>query len=128
MQTPQLWHQQIAKPDIKQIIQDLLSQIQKDFGMFGEQLYFDIKAGQSYQSLYIQLEQFLSINYGQQTEKLYPVLYRIDILEKDIKKAINDESKSGFFGAIAELIILKELQKVIIRWHYKKSNNNADNE
>lgn len=120
---PELWQKSIAKQtNVKEIILDLIQQIKKDFGMFGEEIDFSENTEESYHQLFIQLEAFLFKNYAQHSDKLYPVLYRIDISEKDIKNAMNHETNTNFIGNIAELIILKELQKVIIRRFYKTKN------
>lgn len=120
MEVPKLWKESIAKQiDTRIIVQELIGQIVKDFGMFGEAIQFTENTEESYFILFGQLETFLRKTYSHQTEKLYPILYRIDILEKDIKKAINSPFLDDFIKEITELIILKELQKVIIRRYYK---------
>ena len=123
MNVPIVWQQSLTKQaNVKEIILELLSQIKKDFGMFGEEIVFSENTEESYQQLFMQLESFLFKNYTQNSDKLYPILYRIDIPEKDIKNAINHETNTNFIGSITELIILKELQKVIIRRYYKAKN------
>lgn len=120
MEVPKIWQDKITKSiDVKAIIQELISQIKKDFGMFGEEITFSEFTDESYFALFMQLNDFLTLTYSRQTEKLYPILYRIDISEKDIKKAINSPQNNDFMGTITELIILKELQKVIIRQYYR---------
>jgi hypothetical protein len=120
MEIPKVWQESIAQvTDIKPIIQELIGQIKKDFVMFGEEIIFSENTEESYFALFNQLNNFLSKTFSHQTEKLYPILYRIDISEKDIKKAINQPSNTDFIGSITELIILKELQKVIIRRYYR---------
>ena len=123
MEIPKFWQESLAKViDVKPIILELIGQIKKDFGMFGEDIVFSENTEDSYQKLFTQLDSFLSITFSHQTEKLYPILYRIDISEKDIKEAINQPNNTDFIGSITELIILKELQKVIIRRYYKAKN------
>lgn len=121
MEIPKVWQESFAQvTDIKPIIQELIGQIKKDFGMFGEEIIFSENTEESYLALFNQLDNFLSITFSHQTEKLYPILYRIDISEKDIKKAINQPNNNDFIGSITELVILKELQKVIIRNYYRQ--------
>jgi hypothetical protein len=120
MQIPELWSKSLEKqPDVKELIQQLLFQIKKDFSFFGVEINFLDDTSDSYQLLFNQLKQFLNNNFSHQVDRLYPVLYRIDVLEKDIKNAINNQLSYDFMGAIAELVIIKELQKVIIRQYYK---------
>jgi hypothetical protein len=120
MEIPKLWNEKIAKHiDIKAIIIELLAQIKKDFSFFGEEITFNDEAPESYAELFNQLEHFLRTQYSIKTEKLYPVLYRIDVSEKDIKNAINHPNNTDFIASITEVVILKELQKVIIRRYYQ---------
>jgi hypothetical protein len=123
MEIPKLWNEKLANyTDVKAIIMELISQIKKDFSFFGEEIHFNNEAPESYAELFAQLEAFLRNNYSHKTEKLYPVLYRIDVLEKDIKNAINHINNVDFIEAITETVILKELQKVIIRRYYQEKN------
>ncbi len=116
MEIPQLWLQTIANQvNITEIIAALIIQIKKDFNFFNYRIHFSETATESYQLLYTELESFLTENFGKNTEKLYPILYRIDVSEKHIKAAIN----TSFIENITETIILKELQKVIIKRYYK---------
>jgi hypothetical protein len=120
IELPKVWKESLThQPDISQIIKELIAQIIKDFSMFGEELHFNKEAEESYQYLYSQLEKYLRNSFSNRLENLYPILYRIDILEKDIKKAMNPQKYTDFLGEITELIIIKELQKVIIKRYYK---------
>jgi hypothetical protein len=47
------------------------------------------------------------------------ILYRIDLSDEQIKKAVNANSSEPFPEIITDLIIRRELQKVVIRNHYK---------
>lgn len=51
--------------------------------------------------------------------KLNELLYRIDISELQIKKALGVKKEAGLNEVIAELIIKRELQKIIIKEHFK---------
>lgn len=52
--------------------------------------------------------------------KLSELLYRIDISEAQIKKASAVTSNS-FHEVVAELIVKRELQKIIIKEHFKNT-------
>ena len=120
MEAPQLWKKSIQNlPDKKEIIIEMIAQIKKDFAMFSENIEFNENAQEKYANLFSQLEAYLKKHFSKNTERLYPILYRIDILEKDIQYAINQQSDYNFIALITEQIILKELQKVLIRRHYK---------
>jgi hypothetical protein len=47
------------------------------------------------------------------------LLYRIDISEAQLKRYLNENKNESYFNVIAELIIKRVLQKVVIRQHYK---------
>ena len=51
---------------------------------------------------------------------LMNLLYRIDLTEKQIKTGANQQPKTPFQHIIAELIIKRVLQKVIIKEQYSK--------
>ena len=127
MESPQLWKQSIQNlPDKKEIIIEMIAQIKKDFAMFSENIEFTETAQEKYANLFGQLEAYLNKHFSKNTERLYPILYRIDILEKDISFAINQQGEYNFIALITEQIILKELQKVLIRRHYKgKADGNS---
>jgi hypothetical protein len=49
------------------------------------------------------------------------LLYRIDISEAQLKRYLNKNKDESHFNVIAELIIKRVLQKVVIRQMYKNS-------
>jgi len=51
------------------------------------------------------------------------LLNRIDISEAQLKKYLNENRNEDRFNVIAELIIKRVLQKVVIRQHYKSNEN-----
>jgi hypothetical protein len=50
------------------------------------------------------------------------LLYRIDISEAQLKRYLS-ELNEPYFSVIAELIIKRVLQKVVIRQYYKSNEN-----
>jgi hypothetical protein len=59
----------------------------------------------------------------QRNEKinLMHLLYRIDISEAQLKRYLNENKNENHFNVIAELIIKRVLQKVVIKKHYKNN-------
>ncbi len=51
--------------------------------------------------------------------KLMQLLHRIDISEAQLKKYVAERTNESYFNVIAELIIKRELQKVVIKRFYK---------
>jgi len=105
----------ISKPDL---FEKFKLQLQKDFEYCGLNAQFVPALIPDYQSitgsLYTELERIAKIS-----GKLSELLYRIDISESQIKKASAVTSVS-FHEVVAELIVKRELQKVIIKEHFKK--------
>jgi hypothetical protein len=63
----------------------------------------------------------------QRTEKsdfsLSRLLNRIDISDAQLKRYLNEHKSESRFNVIAELIIKRVLQKVVIKQHYKSKEN-----
>src|SRR5258706_9499531 len=55
---------------------------------------------------------------------LMPLLNRIDISEAQLKKYLNAYKNENHLNVIAELIIKRVLQKVVIKQHYKSNDSN----
>ena len=106
----------INKPEL---IQETADQIIKDFEMFELEVKFSGNAYNAYQELYEQIEPHINeLIHGNQ-QKFMSILYRIDVSEQQIKKAVNDNYTEPFSSIVTDLIIKRELQKVVIRNHYK---------
>ena len=54
---------------------------------------------------------------------LMKLLNRIDISEVQLKKYLNEYKNENYFNVIAELIIKRVLQKVVIKQRYKNHKN-----
>lgn len=57
---------------------------------------------------------------------LMTLLYRIDISEAQLKKYLNEHNHENYLMTIAELIIKRVLQKVVIRQYYKRNEGQQD--
>mgnify|MGYP005655276993 CR=1 FL=1 len=101
------------------LLQKVVAQIQKDFNWFSADISFDASAKESaYQQLYAQVlpivEELLNDDYP----KLMALLYRIDLDEEFVNRKLKETPNADTDEVIADLIIKRELQKVIIRMHY----------
>jgi hypothetical protein len=85
-------------------------QIIKDFEMAGIQ--FDVVLLPNFNDIVLKLKNLLTKN------KFEALLYRIDISEEQIKNYCF-KNEIDFLTAISELIIKRELQKVIFKINYK---------
>lgn len=101
------------------LIQDTANQIIKDFDMFGLEIKFSGKAYNAYEELFEQIEPHIKNLIDTNQSKFMGILYRIDLNDEQIKKAVNENNSESFSEIITDLIIKRELQKVVIRKHYK---------
>lgn len=103
------------------LIRETANQIIKDFEIFGFEIKFSGNAYNAYQELFEQIEPHINKLIESNQQKFMSVLYRIDVNEQQIKKAVNENNSEPFSDIITDLIIKRELQKVVIRNHYKQS-------
>ncbi|MGZ4035551.1 MAG: hypothetical protein ACXVPU_13025 [Bacteroidia bacterium] len=101
------------------LIKDAANQIIKDFEMFGLEIKFSGNAYNAYEELFDQIEPHISKLISFNHQKFLGILYRIDLSDEQIKKAVNENSSEPFSSIVTDLIIKRELQKVVIRNHYK---------
>ncbi len=102
------------------LIKDTAAQIIKDFDMFGMEIKFSGNAYNAYQELFEQIEPQIKNLINNNHQKFLGILYRIDVSDIQIKKAVSENSSESFSVIVTDLIIKRELQKVVIREHYKK--------
>jgi hypothetical protein len=101
------------------LIKDTANQIIKDFDMFGMEIKFSGNAYNAYEELFDQIEPHINKLISSNHQKFLGILYRIDLNDEQIKKAVNGNSSEPFSAIVTDLIIKRELQKVVIRHHYK---------
>jgi hypothetical protein len=101
------------------LIKDTANQIIKDFDMFGLEIKFSGNAFNAYEELFEQIEPHINQLITSNQQKFMSILYRIDLSDEQIKKAVNENSSEPFSAIVSDLIIKRELQKVVIRNHYK---------
>jgi len=102
-----------------ELIKDTANQIIKDFDMFGLEIKFSGNAYNAYEELFEQIEPHIKKLIDSNQSKFMGILYRIDVSDEQIKKAVNENTSEPFSEIITDLIIKRELQKVVIRQHYK---------
>ena len=135
MNLPEITHQNIAQLLNKEdIINETIAQIQKDFGMYNINIQFDGNTDNAYEQLMdgltIEVKQLLAND----KSKLQSILYRIDLSEIAIKKALqhtlansnqtliingNTNNFDNQQQVIAHEIIVRELKKVLTRNYFK---------
>jgi hypothetical protein len=102
------------------LIKDTANQIIKDFDMFGLEIKFSGNAYNAYEELFDQIEPHIDQLVHSNQQKFMGILYRIDLSDVQIKKAVQENSSEPFSAIVTDLIIKRELQKVVIRNHYKQ--------
>lgn len=101
------------------ILRGLLTQIKKDFLSAGITLKISVAGKYSYSELVKILSDILESTVLQ---KIFNLLYRIDISESQLKKEMPTPGID--FRLFSELIIKRELQKVILRQLYSSNSQN----
>lgn len=102
-----------------ELIKETADQIIKDFDMFGMEVKFSGNAYNAYEELFEQIEPHIDQLISSNRAKFMGILYRIDLSDVQIKKAVENNSSEPFPAIVTDLIIRRELQKVVIRNHYK---------
>lgn len=96
-------------------------QLKKDFEVSG----CDVDFIQNLPSDFLSLKRVLSEQLNKlgksSTSKLPELLYRIDLSEQQIKRRTQQAIQENFDDLLAELIIKRILQKVILKKTYKKT-------
>jgi len=103
----------------KNIVLQTARQIIKDFGLFGLEITFSGEIPDAYNELHSQLTKHLDTLTLNSDERLFALLYHIDIDERFFKSdtgiLIESESVNTY---LADLIIKRELTKVVLRIHF----------
>jgi|GEM_PF-787839 len=93
----------------------LLAQLEKDFQTSGLDLPPALRAAQGFPALCEALLPVITLLLSRRTETFAQLLYRIDLSETQIKKAGAKTPEIDFPTLITRLIVLRELQKIVIR-------------
>lgn len=100
-----------------EIVRQVVEQIRKDFDM---DIVIVLTEGEDvYQKLLDLIEPFIAKLIDNSYQRLLQLLYRIDINEKAIADIVSNSEKNTLSAEITRLIIMRELQKVVIRNYYK---------
>lgn len=116
-------------PDIKNQLssKDLFDafklQLIKDFEQSNFPSGFVATLEPDYSSIHEKIASELLSNEKNADFNLMNLLYRIDISEAQLKRYLNENITDNYYTVIAELIIKRVLQKVVIRQYYKNNEN-----
>ncbi len=95
-------------------------QIQKDFGEFGLEILFSGKAEIFYEELFDQMKVHVGMLISESVDRFMHFLYRIDISEREIMAYEKDMPDNDYSEVLTELIIHRELKKVITRDYFRQ--------
>lgn len=104
-----------------EVIRNTAAQVIKDVGLFNIHIVFSGNEETAYEELKAQLMPELLSLYEDNYSRLQSLFYRIDLSEKKVS-AIPSTNKIEMIAAITDLILERELLKVITRKLYAEKN------
>lgn len=105
------------------LLEKVVAQIQKDFDWFNLEVKFTNNLELSaYQEIYEQILPLIEEMLNDDYIKLMSILYRIDIDEDFLNRKLKEIPNADTDEVIADLIIKRELQKVIIKHIYSSGS------
>lgn len=107
----------LQKPDL---FEKFKIQMHRDFELCGFSDYTPGFSSNNLQEIFNEVLNSVTKLEEKGSSHLMNLLYRIDLTEKQIKLACEKQPKIPFQNIIAELIIKRILQKVIIKEQYSK--------
>jgi len=96
-------------------------QLIKDFELFDIEIKFSGNPENAYNELLYQISPSIAYFLDNDYKRLLNLLYRIDVNESKVSTIVNDTTVNSLSEAIADLIIRRELQKIVIRRHYRSN-------
>jgi hypothetical protein len=103
------------------IIRKTAEQVQKDFGQFGMIVSFSENEEMVYKELFDQLTLYIEGLLSHDTEKLMALLYQIDLNQNKVFEAEKEYPDWTHAEIMTELILYRELKKVILRTYIKEN-------
>ncbi len=101
------------------LLRDVVAQINKDFRLNGFDVEFSGEGETAYQELSEQLIPVIEYMLEHQTETFWNLVYSIDLNEAKVKQILfGQEEVENAIGQLTDLILKRELQKVVIRHFY----------
>jgi hypothetical protein len=99
------------------LLQQVVAQLTKDFQLSGFDVQFSGDETNAYLELTRQIEPLITNMLEFQNERFWTLLYSIDINETQVREALFGENPNSV-QLLTDLILKRELQKVVIRNHY----------
>ena len=109
------------------LLQQTVEQIIKDFATHGLEIKFSNLNKSPYEELMSQLNPQIAHLLANDQERLFALLYSIDLPEKKLKEALK-KSDNNLVLELSELILKRELQKVVLRNFFSNHSKNSSNQ
>ena len=101
------------------LLQEVVAQINKDFRLNGFDVEFSGQGETAYEELSSQLAPVIDYMLEHQPDTFWNLIYSIDLNENKVKHILfGQEAISDAIGQLTDLILKRELQKVVIRNFY----------
>jgi hypothetical protein len=124
MNLPSLSINEIQKAAKREdLIRETAEQIIKDFSEFDIEIKFSGNVEDFYQELFAQMQFHVDNLLATSGEKFFNLLYRIDVEPSDIDLYQHEMPRVALSDVITELIIHRELKKIMIRDYFRQSNH-----
>jgi len=107
------------------LIRKAAEQIIKDFAEFGLEVTFSGEVHNFYQELFSQMKTHVDQLLGEQYPRFLSLLYRIDVSEQQVAMYQQEMADASYLDAVTELIIHRELKKVMIREYFKAHSDGS---
>lgn len=109
--------------DNLEIVYLTAKQISKDFAMFGMEITFSGNTAFAYPELMEQLTQHLQFLLQNDQERLFALMYQIDIDQKSVGVCLRSHENPP--GGLADLIIRREMLKVLTVRYFKNQKKKS---
>jgi len=96
--------------------------------MIRQSMEIDLPENTSFDKLKEQLSSHINFLIQADLQKLFSILYRVDISEQKLKKLLKENPGNDASMIIADLVIERQLQKLKSRQEHSKDENISDNE
>ncbi len=110
------------------LIRKAAAQIIKDFAEFGFEVSFSGDVEGFYEEVFKQMKVHVVQIMGEHYSQFLNFLYRIDVTEAQVAVYQREMGDVAYEEALTELIIHREMKKVMIREYFKAQNQSGSND
>ena len=110
------------------LLRKTAAQIIKDFAEFGFEVSFSGNVYGFYDELFGQMKTHVMHIMGEHYSQFLNFLYRIDVSERDVSVYQREMNEAKYEDALTELIIHREMKKVMIREYFKAQTKASGDE